>query len=50
MHRLEKDEFGKPKNLIKEFRRSAAGQVQNLPEELRPPEVCQKTAYYLIER
>ena len=49
VHRFEKDEFGKPFNLVKEFRRSAAGHCHNKPNELRPPDVCLKTAKYLIQ-
>ena len=48
VHRFEKDENGKPSNLIKEFRRSAAGHFHKKPNELRPPVFCLKTARYLI--
>ena len=49
MHKLEKDGSGNPVNLVKEFRRSAAGQQQNKPSELRPPKVCRQTAHYLLQ-
>lgn len=49
VHRLEKDEFGKPKCLIKEFRRSAAGQ-KNSPEDVRTSTVCLETCNFLIEK
>ena len=48
VHRFEKDENGKPSNLIKEFRRSAAGHFHKKPNELRPPVFCLKTARYLM--
>ena len=49
-HKLELDDMGKPTNLVKEFRRSAAGQDLAKPEELRTPPTCLKTAKYLIEK
>jgi len=50
VHRLEKDENGKAVNLVKEFRRSAAGHRHDKPEELRPPEICLRTTMFLIKR
>ena len=49
VHKLEKDGSGNPVNLVKEFRRSAAGQQQNKPSELRPPKICRQTAHYLLQ-
>ena len=49
-HKLELDDQGKPTYLVKEFRRSAAGQDLAKPEELRTPSTCLKTAKYLIEK
>ena len=49
-HKLELDDKAKPTYLVKEFRRSAAGQDLAKPEELRTPSTCLKTAKYLIEK
>ena len=48
VHPLEKDNFGNTMNLVKEFRRSAAGQKIK-STEIRTPQVCQNTADYLIQ-
>ena len=48
-HKLELDDMRKPTNLVKEFRRSAAGQDLAKPEELRTLPSCLRTAKYLIE-
>ncbi len=50
VHRLEFDDRGQPVNLVKEFRRSAAGHNQAKPSDLRPPQVCLRTAQHLIEK
>ncbi len=50
VHRLEFDDRGQPANLVKEFRRSAAGHIQAKPSDLRPPQVCLRTAQHLIEK
>ena len=49
LHKLEMNASGQPTNLVKEFRRSAAGHDLIKPEELRTPEACMNSANYLIK-
>ena len=49
LHKLEMNDLGQPTNLVKEFRRSAAGHDLIKPEELRTPEACMNSANYLIK-
>jgi len=35
--------------MVKQFSRSAAGQVQNRPQDMRSPELCRRTAKYLVK-
>ena len=49
LHKLEMNASGQPTNLVKEFRRSAAGHDLIKPEELRTPGACMNSANYLIK-
>ena len=38
------------RRMVKQFSRSAAGQVQNRPQDMRSPKLCQRTARYLVKQ
>ncbi|KAG8702889.1 hypothetical protein FRC08_003191, partial [Ceratobasidium sp. 394] len=50
IHSLEKDEHGRPQwyLTIKDYARSAAGNEQELPSDVRPPDVLLQTTDYLL--
>ncbi|KAG8785247.1 hypothetical protein FRC12_017813 [Ceratobasidium sp. 428] len=50
IHSLEKDEHGEPQwyLTIKDYARSAAGNEQELPSDVRPPNVLLRTTDYLL--
>ncbi|KDN34090.1 hypothetical protein RSAG8_12816, partial [Rhizoctonia solani AG-8 WAC10335] len=50
IHSLEKDEHGVPQwyLTIKDYARSAAGNEQELPSDVRPPEVLLRTTDYIL--
>ncbi|QRW10012.1 SAC3/GANP domain protein associated with nuclear localization of protein [Ceratobasidium sp. AG-Ba] len=50
IHALEKDEHGQPQwyLTIKDYARSAAGNEQELPSDVRPPDVLLRTTDYLL--
>jgi len=37
------------RRMVKQFSRSAAGQVQNRPQDMRSPKLCLRTARYLVK-